>query len=230
MIQGKSVLAVIPARGGSKGVPRKNIKPLSGKPLLAWTIEAAKQSSLLDRIVVSTEDEEIAKMAREFGAEVPFMRPQELAQDDTPGIDPVLHALEQLPSFDYVVVLQPTSPLREAVDIDSCIRMCVERNKPACVSVTLADKPPHWMYQLDEQSHLHPIVPQERAIARRQEAPPVFLLNGAVYVAQTEWVQNSRTFLTNETVAYAMPKERSLDIDTDIDFVIAEEWLKKVWR
>ncbi|WP_126428726.1 cytidylyltransferase domain-containing protein [Brevibacillus marinus] len=226
MIQGKTVLAVIPARGGSKGVPRKNIRQLAGKPLIAWTIEAAQQSAYLDRIVVSTEDEEIAEVARQYGAEIPFLRPRELAQDDTPGIDPVLHAVECLPFYDFVVLLQPTSPLREASDIDRCIEMCVSRGERACVSVTAADKPPQWMYQLDRDFRLQPIVPQAQLLTRRQDAPHVFVLNGAVYVAQTEWLKRSRSFLTENTAAYVMPKERSLDIDSELDLRIAAELLK----
>lgn len=226
MIQGKTVLAVIPARGGSKGVPRKNIRLVAGKPLIAWTIETAQQSAYLDRIVVSTEDEEIADVARQYGAEVPFLRPQELAQDDTPGIEPVLHTVECLLGYDFVVLLQPTSPLRTAGDIDRCIEVCVERGALACVSVTPADKPPQWMYVLDQAFRLQPIVPQEQFISRRQDAPDIYVLNGAVYVAQTEWLKASRSFLTETTAAYVMPKERSLDIDSELDFLIAAELLK----
>lgn len=226
MINGKTVLAVIPARGGSKGVPRKNIKLLAGKPLIAWTIEAAKQSAYLDRVVVSTDDEEIANVAKNYGAEIPFLRPPELAQDDTPGIGPVLHALESLPSYNYVVLLQPTSPLRESQDIDRCIEVCREREVQACVSVTLADKPPQWMYHLDGKSRLQPLLPKQPFVARRQEAPDVYVLNGAVYVAQSEWLKHSRTFLTDVTAAYIMPKDRSLDIDSEIDFLVAAELQK----
>lgn len=227
MIQGKTVLAVIPARGGSKGVPRKNIKPLAGKPLIAWTIEAAKRSRYVDRIVVSTEDEEIAHVAGQFGAEVPFMRPVELARDDTPGIDPVLHALEQLPSYDYVVLLQPTSPLRTADDIDQCIQTCVDLGSPACVTVTAADKPPQWMYYVTGEARLQPVMDPNVQVTRRQDAPPVYVLNGAVYVAETEWLKSARSFLTEHTAGCVMPRDRSFDLDTPLDFLVAEALIRQ---
>ena len=134
MIDGRSVLAIIPARGGSKGVPRKNIRPLGGKPLIAWTIEAAHRSAWIDRLILSSEDQEIIDTACAWGCDVPFVRPAELARDCTPGIDPVLHALKQLPSFDLVVLLQPTSPLRSAADIDRCIERCQRGGAPAAVT------------------------------------------------------------------------------------------------
>jgi N-acylneuraminate cytidylyltransferase len=127
------LLALIPARGGSKGVPRKNIKLLNGKPLVAWTIDAAKQATCINKIVVTTEDKEIAAIAQQLGAEVPFMRPAELAADDTPGIAPVLHAIELLPEFDWVLLLQPTSPLRSVIDIEGIVNLCLERAAPAAV-------------------------------------------------------------------------------------------------
>jgi CMP-N,N'-diacetyllegionaminic acid synthase len=129
MIGERKVLGLIPARGGSKGVARKNIREVRGKPLIAWTIEEARRSIYLDRLVLSSEDTEIMEIARSFGCEVPFRRPEELAADDTPGIDPVLHALRELPGFDYVALLQPTSPLRTAEDIDGCIERCVAKRR-----------------------------------------------------------------------------------------------------
>lgn len=141
------ILAIIPARGGSKGVPRKNIRELAGKPLIAWTIEEAKKSKYIDRLILSTEDDEIIEVAKQYGCEVPFKRPIELAQDDTPGIDPVLHAIEQCPGYDYVVLLQPTSPLRTVDDIDGCIEQLLSSDGTNfCVSVTEPEKSPYWMY------------------------------------------------------------------------------------
>jgi CMP-N,N'-diacetyllegionaminic acid synthase len=222
MIQGKSVLAIIPARGGSKGVPRKNIKRVGGKPLIAWTIEEARKSVYIDRLIVSTEDEEIAEVARQYGCEVPFMRPIELAQDDTPGIDPALHAIRSLPPFDFVVLLQPTSPLRTVSDIDGAIEKCMANGASACVSVTLADKTPYWMYHLESDGRMNRVLAQSQTITRRQDAPEVYVLNGAVYVGETKTLQQYRSFLTEETIAYVMPNERSLDIDTAMDFVVVE--------
>jgi len=222
MIQNKSVLAIIPARGGSKGVPRKNIRHLSGKPLIAWTIEEAQKSKYIDRLIVSTDDEEIAKVSKARGAEIPFIRPSELAQDDTPGIDPVLHAIGLLPEYDYIVLLQPTSPLRSVEDIDACLERCIEQKSNSCVSVVLSEKSPYWMYSLENSGVLQPVIVSEKPILRRQEAPEVFVLNGAVYVAKTAWLTKTRSFLHEETVGYVMPKERSIDVDNTLDFLILE--------
>jgi len=220
VIAGKKVLAIIPARGGSKGVPRKNIRSVAGKPLIAWTIEAAKKSSYIDRLVLSSEDPEIIAAAKSSGCEAPFVRPAELAQDHTPGVEPVLHALDQLPGYDYVVLLQPTSPLRTAAEIDGCIALCEERGAPACVSVTEASHHPQWMFTADEHGRMHPLV--EQSATRRQELPPVYALNGAVYVAQVAWLQRSRDFIGEGTRAYVMQPLQSIDIDTEDDFFLAE--------
>lgn len=227
MIAGKTVLAVIPARGGSKGVPRKNIRDLGGKPLIAWTIEAARGSRYIDRLVLSSEDAEIIKVAREWGCDVPFVRPDELAQDDTPGIEPVMHALSCLPGYDYVVLLQPTSPLRTHKDIDSCIEACVSSAADACVSVTEPDKSPYWMYTVDTRGKMSPLIKTGESILRRQDLPKAYALNGAVYVAATAPLAGSRSFLTENTVAYTMPKLSSIDIDTEADLFIAEALLTR---
>lgn len=219
MIKNKKVLAIIPARGGSKGVPRKNIRLLADKPLIAWTIEAAKQSKYIDRLILTSEDHEIIKVAKEYGCEVPFIRPQELAEDTTPGIDPVLHALTHVDGYDIVVLLQPTSPFRSANDIDECIEKIIKMQSPACVSVAETDVSPYWMYEVGEDEKLNPVVQQEELIVRRQELPHTYVLNGAVYVANVEWLKRQKTFLTEETVAFVMPKERSYDIDTEEDFL-----------
>ncbi|MED1722403.1 acylneuraminate cytidylyltransferase family protein [Brevibacillus parabrevis] len=228
MIQGKSVLAIIPARGGSKGIPRKNIREVGGKPLLSWTIDEAKKSDFIDRLIVSTDDEEIADVARHNGVEVPFLRPKNLAMDDTPGIAPVLHALEVLPGYDYVVLLQPTSPLRQVEDIDGCIEKCVIEQAKACVSVTVAEKTPYWMYHLSENGLLKSVINIEKQFFRRQDIPPVFSLNGAVYMADTNWLQKTQSFLEQETVGYVMPKERSIDIDNEMDIVFFEALISQM--
>jgi len=222
MIGGKTVLAVIPARGGSKGVPRKNIRDVAGKRLIAWTIAAARKSVYIDRLILSSDDPEIIRVAGEWGCEAPFVRPAELARDDTPGIDPVLHALDALPDkYDYVVLLQPTSPLRAAQDIDGCIEKCSQTAAVACVSVTLPEKSPYWMFTLDGQGAMHPLLEAAGRYARRQDLPAVYALNGAVYVARTGWLAVTRTFVDAGTLAYVMPAERSLDIDSETDLLLA---------
>ena len=228
MIQGKKILGVIPARGGSKGLPGKNIRVLAGKPLIAWTIEEAKKSACIDRLILSSENQEIIRVAREWDCEVPFVRPVELAADETPGIEPVLHALEALPeSYDYVVVLQPTSPMRTVIDIDNCIRMCMENGMHSCVSVTAVDKSPYWMYKLDESDRLIPLFPDMSLTPRRQDLPVVHAINGALYVAECSWLKMNKKFIADETIGFVMSKERSIDIDTELDLNFLEFLLSR---
>ncbi len=228
MIQGKTVLAVIPARGGSKGVPRKNIRVLAGRTLLEWTWRAAQGSRFLDRTILSSEDPEIIATMRSFGGEVPFVRPAELAQDNTPGIDPLLHALRTLPeTYDLVVLLQPTCPLRTAADIDGAIQECVDRNAPACVSVGPVEKSPHWIFQMDSGARLIPLLPNADLTSRRQDLPDYVSLNGAVYVARPDWIIRTRRFETPETVAFRMSRENSMDIDDEIDLLVCQELLRR---
>lgn len=219
MKSNKKILAIIPARGGSKGVPRKNIRELAGKPLIAWTIEEAQKSKYIDRVILSSEDEEIIAVAKKYGCEVPFKRPIELAQDDTPGIEPVLHALEQCPGYDYVVLLQPTSPLRTVDDIDGAIEYMFERNTTSCVSVAEVDQSPYWMYTV-EDGEMTPLIKQDTLVARRQDLPKVYALNGAVYITNTKMLLAEKSFILQESVAYIMSKETSVDIDSQIDFEV----------
>ncbi|WP_338778592.1 acylneuraminate cytidylyltransferase family protein [Metabacillus sp. FJAT-52054] len=227
MIQTKKVLAIIPARGGSKGVPRKNIRPLAGKPLIAWSIEEAKKSKYIDFLMLSSEDDEIIESARQYGCNVPFKRPKELADDETPGIDPILHAIEQLPEYDLVVVLQPTSPMRSVNDIDQCIEQVIAKCAPACVSVTEPDKSPYWMYTINDGGLMKPLIPQDSQTVRRQDLPNVYALNGAVYVAEIKWLRQCKSFLSDKTIAYNMSKNRSVDIDTLEDFEYCRYLLQK---
>jgi len=227
MIKGKTILAIIPARGGSKGIPRKNIKMLAGKPLIAWTIEEAKKSKYVDRLILSSEDEEIIEVAQKWGCEVPFVRPKELAQDNTPGIEPILHAVNLLEKqYNYVCILQPTSPLRKVNDIDGCIEKCVKMNATSCVSVTEVNKHPYWTYSLDSNNKLIPFS-ENKQITLRQDLPKIYSLNGAVYFISTNELIKYKQLINTETIAYLMQKQNSLDIDDYIDFKIAELFFKK---
>ncbi|MGE3991989.1 cytidylyltransferase domain-containing protein [Pseudorhodoplanes sp.] len=221
MIDHLKVLAIIPARGGSKGVLRKNIRNLAGKPLIAWTIEAARRSRYVDRVIVSSDDAEIIRVAEQWGCEAPFVRDACLAQDDTPGIAPVLDAVARLPGYDLVVLLQPTSPLREAGDIDACIESCVRAGASSCVSVTSAQSP-YWMFTLDENSRMQNVMGVDSLPERRQDLPAVYALNGAVYAIRTESLTKERALVNKKTLGYVMPAERSQDIDTELDLACAE--------
>jgi CMP-N,N'-diacetyllegionaminic acid synthase len=221
MIRDKSILAIVPARGGSVGIPRKNIREAAGKPLIAWTIEEAKKSRYIDRLILSSEDDEIISVARQWGCEVPFVRPAELSQDHIPAVEPVLHALSAISEdYHYVVLLQPTSPLRRAEDIDGCIETCVSADAPVCMSVSEAEKSPYLMYTLDPVGHLIELLEHDRTFYQRQDFPKVFSPNGAVYVAAADWLRKHRRFLSPQAVAYIMPRDRSLDIDTEWDLRI----------
>jgi len=223
-----SVLAIIPARGNSKGIPRKNIKPLMNKPLIFWSIQAAKQASCVDRIIVSTENEEIASVASALGADVPFMRPKELATDNTSGVAPVLHAISQLPDFNWLLLLQPTSPLRSAEDIDGIWHFCQERGASSVASVCEVGTHPYWMYHCNANQCLEPFIKGRPDVKRRQDLPPAYALNGALYLVRTDWFLEQKRFIGPETLGYIMPPERSVDLDTPqdwrwIEFLIEQE-------
>lgn len=221
MIDKQTVLAIIPARGGSKGLPGKNIMSLAGKPLIAWSIEAATACLEVDRLILSSDDEQIMATARTLGCEVPFVRPASLASDQASGIDVILHALQVLPEkYDWVVVLQPTSPLRKAEDITACLQLCIQHHAPASVTV-VAGKSPYWSYFLDADQSMMPILGKDNTQTGRQQLPPAYTLNGAVYVARCDWFQQHRAFVTAETRAHIMSVERSVDVDTVVDFKLA---------
>jgi CMP-N,N'-diacetyllegionaminic acid synthase len=222
------VLGLVTARGGSKGIPDKNLLVLAGKSLLQWTWEAAKECSRLSRIVLSSDSEEICAAGRLIGFDVPFVRPADLARDDTPGTDPVLHALDALgDDFDYVVLLQPTSPLRVTSDIDGALDVCLVGGAPACVSVCEHEPSPYWSFTLEEAGRLRRLLDTSEIPARRQDLPPSFALNGALYVARVDWLRRERSFLGRETKAYVMPRGRSFDLDDDLDRLIIEALLQR---
>lgn len=218
------IFGIIVARGGSKGLPGKNVRLLAGKPMVAWTVEAALAAQRLDRVVVSTDDAVIAEAARLAGAEVPFLRPAHLAGDTASVVDAIFHAIDNLGEQpEWVVLLQATSPLRLAGDIDACIDLCLSRDAPAVASISLAAKSPYWMVTLDDQGHIHMVVPRDQMGDNRQSLPAAYCPNGAVYVARTEWLRRTRTFWQpGVTLGYIMPPERSVDVDTVLDFRLAE--------
>ena len=227
------VLGIIPARGGSKGIPRKNIVPLLGKPLLAYTAQAALAAKRLSRVVLSTEDEEIAKIGRQWGLEVPFLRPRELARDDTPTLPVLQHALRWLEEnegdfFQYICILQPTHPLRRPEDIDGCIEL-MEREQADTV-LTILPVPhhynPHWVYFQDTRGVLHLSTREIEPISRRQELPAAFHREGSVYVSRRDIVMTRDTFYGNRLLGYPINPTRSINIDTPQDLERVENLLK----
>jgi CMP-N-acetylneuraminic acid synthetase len=217
-------LCLIPARGGSRGVPGKNLALVGGRPLLDWTVDAAAGAGPPARVVVTTDAEDIAERARALGAEVPFLRPPELAADDTPGIAPILHAVETLAAEGYqpdlVVCLQPTSPLRGAEDVRAALALFADDGVDAVVSVSPARRHPLWMKTIDSGGWLRPFS-AEPAPPTRQALPPVYALNGAIYAARRDVLLETRGWYTDRTRAYVMPPDRSWDVDTPFDLVVA---------
>ena len=227
MIDGKRVLAVVPARGGSKGIPGKNLVLLCGKPLLQWTIEAAQNSRYVDRLVLSSDDEAICKVGQQLGCDVPFKRPKILASDDATTVDVIKDIVDRLPGFDLVVVLQPTSPLRITEDIDQCLRMLVERNYSSIASITAVKDHPFLTYKTSEDGLLEPFVESGGGLSlRRQDLPEAYVLNGAMYAVQTNWFISNLALVSDDTGGFVMPLERSVDIDDWADLAVAENLLR----
>lgn len=215
------------ARGGSKGLPGKNLLDVGGRPMIVWSVLAGQESCHIDRLILSSDDEAIISAARTVGCEIPFIRPAHLADDTASAQDVLIHALDSLnETFDYLVLLQATSPLRTADDIDGAIALCEQSGAPSCVSVTTPSKPPYWMYHVDRQGHMERILPPPTEADRRQGLPPVFVLNGAVYVVRVDWFRKCGRFVTDETRAFFMPPERSVDVDTRQDWLLAHALMK----
>ncbi|MBX7115822.1 MAG: acylneuraminate cytidylyltransferase family protein [Myxococcaceae bacterium] len=228
------VLAVIPARGGSKGVPGKNIKPLGPYPLIAWTIRAAMGARSLSRVVVSTDDERIAQVAREHHAEVPFMRPLALATDSAKSMPVMQHALETIEKldrtaapFDAVMMLQPTTPFRTSADIDAAVALLTETNADSVISVVdVGGHHPARMKYLEGNRLVDPVFCEAIENQPRQELRPMYLRNGAIYLTRRATLR-SGSFKGQDCRAWVMPEERSVNIDTARDFQHAELLLKE---
>jgi len=227
-----AVIAIIPARGESKGIPRKNIRLLAGKPLIVHTIETALKCKLLYRVIVSTDDKKIADISKKHGAEVPFMRPKELALDSTP-MEPVLqHAVSHIEQnekshIDIVVLLQPTSPFRKVSDIENCIKKLKNEKADSVVTVCEAEYNPYFVMMKIQNDNLVPFLKTEKPITRRQDAPKVYRLNGAVYAVRRDVLMNENKLFTGNTRAVIMPQERSIDLDSQLDFEFAEFLIKR---
>jgi len=226
LIDGNRILAIIPARGGSKGIKNKNIAALAGKPLLQWTIEAAKKSKYVDRIVLSSDDPEIQGIAELLGCEVPFTREAHLATDEASTIDVLVDVLERVAGFDVVVLLQPTSPLRTAEDIDSCLNLMMQDGAPSVVSLCEVEDHPALVVKFQNENQITPFLPHPSSQSlRRQDLPGAFRLNGAVYAAKIHWLFRERSFTAQGSVGFVMPKRRSIDIDDRDDLFTAEQLL-----
>jgi N-acylneuraminate cytidylyltransferase len=222
------VLGAIFARGGSKGVPKKNIRPLAGKPLIAYAIEAGRAVALIDRIIVSTDSEEIAQVARQYGAEVPFMRPAELAGDDAAEILAWKHAVSKFEELygqkvDIMVSIPTTSPLRETQDVQGCLQTLLGSQADVVITICEAHRNPYFnMVTLTEQGEARLVIEPPEAIGQRQKAPKVYDMTTVAYAIRVDFLKNCRSILEGRVGAVEIPKERALDIDTMLDFELAE--------
>ncbi|MCT4616238.1 MAG: acylneuraminate cytidylyltransferase family protein [Marinifilaceae bacterium] len=222
------ILAIIPARGGSKRLKNKNILNLLSKPLIAWSIEVAKKSKYITEVVVSTDSPEIAEASKKFGAKVPFMRPDYLSSDTATSYDAVEHCIhyykEELgKEYDYVLLLQPTSPLRTTEDIDNAIELVLEKKADSVVSMCECEHSPLWANTLPEDHSINDFDKKEYKDLRSQDLPIHYRYNGAIYLSKTSRLLKEKTFnFSSNSYAYIMNQENSVDIDTKLDFMIAE--------
>ena len=224
----KKVLGLITARGGSKGLPEKNIKLFCGMPLIYWSISAALNSKYIDRLIISTDDPEIAEVAVQFGCEAPFMRPSEFATDTSPSSDAIRHAINfvtaQGEKYDVVTLLEPTSPLRQAADIDSSIEIFFSSNKKSVLSVTRAESfHPNFMFELDENQVMIPFENKKFRSVRRQDISGIYALDGTIYTfCPQSFLQTSEVFIPGSTIGLQLEKYKSIEIDDVYDFIQAE--------
>lgn len=222
------IIGFIFARGGSKGVPGKNIKQLAGKPLIAYAIETALACRRLETVVVSTDDEEIASVARRFGAETPFMRPAELASDTAPEWFAWRHAIQEVErergAFDVFVSMPATSPFREVSDIEACIdALTGDPEADAVISVKEAARNPYFnMVRLDESGYAKRVIESSSGIVRRQDVPPIYDVTTVAYAARPSFVLGSERLLAGRVRTVLVPAERAWDIDTPFDFMVAD--------
>jgi len=226
------LIAIIPARSGSKGLPGKNIRLFNNIPLICHTIECAQKSKNITRVVVSTDDDEIASISRNYGAEVPCLRPAKLASDTSMAMDAYLHMIDfisqkSLTSIEAFLALLPTVPLRESIDIDNAIQIYRDKDADSVISVTESPVPIYWYRKINAEGILVDYKNDFDATLNRQEVEITYIPNGAVYVFNTEKLRSSREYYLEKTYPYIMPKERSIDIDTLSDFEYAEYLFKK---
>ncbi len=226
MYKNKTFLAIIPARGGSKRLPRKNVLDLNGKPLIAYSIEAGLKSKYIDRVVVTSDDEEILAISQKYGA-LTIKRPDELASDIATSFDAIKHTIENTKKYDYVILLQPTSPLRNEKHINEAIELLEDKNADAVVSVCEMDHSPLWSNTLDDSLSMKGFLKDEVLNKRSQDLEKYFRLNGAIYICNTDKLLEEESFFLKENIfAYIMNRETSIDIDEEIDFKIAEVYFE----
>ena len=228
MYKNKKILALIPARGGSKGIKNKNIFPLNGYPLISYSIKASLKSKFIDETIVSTDDYEIAEVSKKYGADVPFMRPVELASDTSKTVDAVIHAIKTLESqkkyFDVLVLLQPTQPLRISEDIDKAIEKFFENDMTGLVSISQVEEHPLLMRTINTEGKLSSLL-NKNSTCRRQDMENFYIVNGCIYINKISEISSDTSFNDN-SIGFLMPSSRSIDIDEVKDIRLAEYYIK----
>lgn len=186
--------------------------------MVAWTIEAAQKARCITKVILSSDNSEIISVAKSFGCDVPFIRPDTLATDSASTLDVVLHSVDQVPGYDFVIILQPTSPLRTAADIDAAFNAMIACGARSCVSVCEVDETPYWMFSLGENGLLERLINLPNEIHRRQDLPKAYKLNGAIYIIKVAELRKTKSFTSDETFAYIMDRRVSIDVDTRLDY------------
>lgn len=231
MIDNKTILSIIPARKGSKGILNKNIKELGGKPLISWTIIEAKKSKFIDRLIITTDSDEIAKIGREEGAEIPFIRPAEISQDNSTATEVILHTLQWFykndKSYDYFIYLQPTSPLRKVDQIDQALKLIIsDERSDSLVSVSAPSKHPYWMKRINNNGFLEDFFKTDKLYNNRQELPQVYTVNGAIYISKWDVFLEDNSFYKGNCLPFIIEGNSSIDLDTIDDWNYAEYMIR----
>jgi len=235
MIEGKRVICIVPARAGSKGLPGKNIRPLAGKPLLAWPIAAAKASAYVDRVIISTDSQDFADIAVAHGADCPFLRPAELASDTAPSLDFMLHAIDTLADegeqYDYLLLLEPTSPLTEASDVDAALEQLAANPRAEAIIGVSAMETQHPAFSVlrDDTGFISPAQSADFAnLPRRQDLAPVFALDGSLYISTIDALRRERGFCHATTLGYVTERHKAFEVDDLVDFICIEAIMNKL--
>ena len=227
MINNKKIIAIIPARAGSKGIKKKNLYSIAGSPLIYWTISEIKKINFIDKVVITSDDYDIINYCKSLNCDVPFRRSDELSTDEAKTSDVILDVLKRLPGYDYFILLQPTSPLRTASDIMKAFDKMISSNSKTCISVYKTSLKANWLLKLNNHNNLKPMLDEKYFDTRRQEMDDTYLPNGAIYISETKNFIKNKNFFSSKTTAFVMPEEMSIDIDNINQMKKCEKILKK---
>ena len=224
----QKVLSIITARGGSKGLPKKNLLNFNGKPLFSWTLEASLNSQFISKTIVSSDDELILSIAKDYNSEIPLKRSKKLSGDDSNSVDVVIDIIKKFPNYNYVIILQPTSPLRTTKHINEAFNLMIKKDSSCCTSVCLVKKSPYWMYSINKKGFIEKVINSNEKDFQRQALPEIYELNGAIYIISVQELLRYKSLISKNSIPYIMTKETSIDIDDINDFKLAEKAHMKI--